>query len=374
MNGHHEHWWRFFPHEKLMQIYISLALRSLAISLIGLFVPLYLHNELGYSLEQTLSFYIIFAVVLAIAAPVAAKLVSKYGARHVILFSLPLYIIFISLLFLLSQFNINLAFIAAIAGVSVAFYWMGMHLIFYHASHHRHRGEEVGKRDSVAIAATVIGPLIGGGIITYFGFWLVFLLATILLLASGVSLLLSTEHYVCYDFSLRELIDRKNWRRALFFVSRGAKVMGLDVIWPLFAFIVVGGYFSLGILGATLSAVTAILIWLMGKYSDHTSKRKIVRRVIFLEPLAWIFRALAETTGQVFGATAFGAVSYGLLESPLGAMEYDQAKEKAGSYFVNREVFICLGRVLVLAVVLITGSLVSGLYFNAFSSLAALLF
>ena len=71
MPHHNEHfWWRFFPHKELTQVYISSAIRSFAISLIGLFIPLYLYVERGFSLQQTLYFFIF--------KPIYTKQINQY--------------------------------------------------------------------------------------------------------------------------------------------------------------------------------------------------------------------------------------------------------------------------------------------------------
>ena len=54
--------------------------------------------------------------------------------------------------------------------------------------------------------------------------------------------------------------------------------------------------------------------------------------------------------------------------------EYDKAKNNIVGYFVGREIYICLGRILVLLIVLMTNSLSSGLIFNGLATFTALLF
>src|SRR3989344_4989692 len=97
MLNHHQFWWRFFPQKELAQIYLSVALRSLAISLIGIFIPLYLFQEKGLGLEKTLLFFILYSVIFAISMPIAAIFSSRYGIRHSILVGIPFYLSFVTL-------------------------------------------------------------------------------------------------------------------------------------------------------------------------------------------------------------------------------------------------------------------------------------
>ena len=374
MVNNHDVWWHFFIKGELIQIYVSAALRYFAVSLIGIFIPLYLHIERGYSLASTLHFFIFYSIVFAIMTPPAAKFAARYGMKHAVFLSVPFYLLFVGLLYLLPKFDIPLLIIAAMAGISQAFYWLGMHLVFHRASDRKHRGEEVGIRMAVSIGATILGPLLGGFLIVYFGFNIIFGLASIILLVSALVLFLSKENHVRYHFSIRSLVDKRHWQNSLFFVSRGSTNMSVGVIWPLFIFFILNDYFLLGVVGSILPAISAVLLWLAGRYSDHVSKRTIVRWVVGFESLSWIIRALVTTVGHVFGATIFGALTRGVIDSPLGAMEYDKAKKDITTYFVNREIFVSLGRLLILTFVLMTNSLSGGLIFNGFTSLLALIF
>ncbi|MBT4804979.1 MFS transporter [Candidatus Woesearchaeota archaeon] len=375
MHHHNEHLlWKFFPHKELTQVYISSAIRNFAISLISLFVPLYLYKELGFPIEQVLYFFMFYAVTFAILTPLAAKFSARYGLKHSVLFSVPLYLLFVISLYFLPYYQIPLMIIAGLLGASQAFYWMGMHLVFTRVSDHKHRGEEIGKRISISILGAMFGPLIGGFLIKFVGFKPVFILTSSLLFFSAFFLFLSKEDHVSYHFSIRSLIDKRQWRNDLFFTARGIHVIAAGVIWPMFIFLILDDYFSLGLVGFLLSGISAILVFLMGKYSDHHGKRKIVRWVVGFESLSWFLRALVTTVGHVFGATILGAFTYGVIEAPLGAMEYDKAKEKIANYFVNREIFLCIGRILMLIFVLMADSLSGGLIFNGFANLMVLLF
>ena len=374
MENTHSFWWNFLLKKELTQIYVSAALRYFAVSLIGIFIPLYLHKEIGYSLSSTLYFFIFYSLVFAIITPLAAKFASHYGMKHAVFLSVPFYLIFVGLLYLLPSVDIPLMLIAAILGISQSFYWIGMHLIFHRASDKKHRGEEVGIKQAVSISATIFGPLLGGFLIVYFSFNILFALASIVLLSSALVLFLSKENHLGYNFSLRSVISSRDWKNTLFFVSRGTGVIAMGVIWPLFIFFILDNYFLLGVVGAIIPAISAILLWVVGKYSDHIGKRKIIRWIAGFESISWLIKAFVITAGHVFAATIFGAITRGVQESPLSALEYDKARKDIAGYFVNREIFVCLGRILLLTFVLMTNSLSGGLIFHGFANLLALLF
>lgn len=374
MLHNHHFWWRFFPQKELTQVYISAALRYFAVSLISLFIPIYLYHELSYTLSKTLFFFLIYSLVLGLSTPLAAKFAARYGIKHSVLISVPFYMTFLLLLYFLPLFPTPLPLLGILLGISMSFYWMGMHLVFRHVSHSQHRGEEVGKRESLCIFASMIGPIVGGFLIKFTGFKFVFLITSLFLFFSAFFLFLSKENHVKYYFSIRSLFDKRKIKDYLFFISRGSRVIAAGVIWPIFIFIILNDYFSLGIIDSILAGISAILIWLMGKFSDRVGKRKVIRWSVGFESLSWIVRSLVITITHVFGATFLGAITFGVMESPVGALEYDKAKGRTTEFFVDREIFISLGRVLIIVIVLIFDSLTSGFIFQGIASLAALLF
>lgn len=374
MIHHHEFWWRFFPRKELQRIYISAAIRTFAVSLLGIFLPLYLYVEQGYSFQDTLLFFIFYSLVFAITSPLGAKCAARFGPRHTIIFSVPLYLASVLLLFMLPSVNIPLIIISSLLGASQGFYWLGMHLVFHHASHKDHRGEEVGKRTAATIVAGMLGPLLGGFMILFVGFPAIFLITFLLLLLSGIVLFRHDDQHTRYHFSVRSVLNKKHWKDSLFFVSRGTEVIANGVIWPLLIFAVLRNYFSLGIAGSMLSGVSAVLLVSMGRLSDHTDKRKIIRIATLFDAVVWILRGLVITTTQVFSTTILAALTHGIREAPVGAMEYDKAQGEIAGYFVSREVFICLGRILLLTFVLMVNSLAAGMFLQAGASFAAFLF
>jgi len=312
--------------------------------------------------------------MFAVSTPPAAKFASRFGIRHTIGMAVPFYLLFILFMQLLKTNSIPLFIIAAVLGISQGFYWMGMHLSFHSASHKNHRGEELGKRRGLGILATLFGPVLGGYLISSVGFTLVFLLAAVFLVASIFVLFISKDKHTPYHFSVRSIINKDHWKDSIFFFSKGSQVIANGVVWPLFIFFILGSYISLGFLGTILSAISALLFWLSGKYSDGRDKRFIVRVVTPFESLMWFLKGLVVTSGQVFAATILGGITNGVRESPMGALEYNKARGEVAAYFVSREMFICLGRIGLLTFVLMTDSLTGGLFLQSFLTFGALLF
>ena len=374
MFGDVEGWRHLVPRKELTQVYLAMAIRSFAVSLTSLFVPLYLYKELGYTLEQTLLFFVFYSLIFAIFTPLAAKFCARYGVKHSVLLSVPFYLGYIILLQLLPVMKTPLILISSLLGISLALYWMGMNLVFQCVTDHKHRGEQVGKQMGVTILATMIGPVMGGVIIESLGFMFLFIIATLFLIFGEGILFLSKEKHISYHFSVRRLFDRKHWGDSIYFVSKGTRVMAEGVIWPLMVFMILGSYVSLGLMGTVFSLVSAVLVWIVGKYSDQGDKRIIVWWSTGFESLTWFLRALVSSVNGVFGISIFAGITEGVKNAPIGALECDKAHGEIAHYYVVREIYICLGRMLLLLIVLMVNNLYAGLLFQGFFSLAALWF
>ena len=369
-----EVWRSLLPRQELTQVYLAMAIRSFALSLTSLFVPLYLYKELGYTLSQTLLFFVFYSLIFAIFTPVAAKFCARYGVKHCVLLSVPFYVGYIILLQLLPVVATPLILISTLLGISLGLYWMGMNLVFQCVTDHKHRGEQVGKQMSVSILATMVGPVIGGLIIEQFGFTFLFMTATLFLILGAGVLFLSEDKHIPYHFSGRGLFEKKHWGDSLYFVAKGTRVMAEGVIWPLMVFMILGSYVSLGLMGTVFSVVSAVLVLVVGKYSDHKDKRVIVWWSAGFESLTWFLRSLVSSITGVFGISILAGVTEGVKNAPMGALECDKARGEIAQYYVVREIYICLGRMLLLLIVLMVDNLQAGMLFQGFFTLAALWF
>lgn len=345
---------QFLPHhflkKPLNQLYISMAIRSFGISLVALFIPIYLHIKLEYSLNDTLSYFFVGAVFFLFCTPLAAIISRKIGLKHIILLSVPFYVINLYLLFLLTQVSIPLWIIGAVGGVGSALFWFGFHYIFFLLSDKKHRGNEVGIRLSTSLVAAFVGPTLGGFLIQQVGFHSVFIFAAISLLIAALFLLLSDDIKTKYHFSIKSIFDIHSTNLAIFYTSRGMIDTGVTVVWPLFLFYILQNYTSLGITQSLVTVGSIILIFFSGKWVDHQSKKRVVRIFSFFEAINWVLRSLISTIIHVLGVTIFGSLTSGIMAPALTAMEYDEGiskKDRAG-YFVHREMFLSFGRILLL--------------------------
>lgn len=353
--------WRYLLHSPLSQLYMSIAVRAFAFSIISLFVPAYLYGELGYSLTEVLMFFFYFSIVISIASPLFTLFSTKLGFKHTIMLSIPLQMLYFYLLNLLGTHNFHYFWVAFTLALGLASFNAGLHMEFHKISHPKSRGAESGKLKSSQLMGLLIGPLVGGGLIHYLGFTITFWLVGILLLCSGVFLFLSSEHKEKVNFSFKKLFLLFNFKLSLYYLYRGSWIIAMGVLWPLFIFLKLGDYLSLGVIGTLMSLITVMVVFMVGRKSDAFGRHRIVQSIVVPEAVAWIFRGFAASLGWIVGMSLFQSLTSSTMEAPLMALEYNHANDKGGvlEYFMWRQLFVGLGRALIIGFTLLTMSFIA---------------
>ena len=205
MQNNNSHLIKFVLNKELGELYASVALRSLALSITGIFVPLYLLVELGHSLNKVLVFFIISSFVWMLLVPVSAKIMFRIGIKYTLLLSVIFFIIFYLMLLMLEYKSALFYYVAIISGISPPLFWTSFHLDFIRSSDRGHRGEEVSIYYFLAFVTTLIGPLVGGLVLTYYGFTILFIVVSLVIILSALPLFFSEESYKGSRFGFSEI-------------------------------------------------------------------------------------------------------------------------------------------------------------------------
>lgn len=80
------HFWRDASFDELSELYVSMTVRSVAISSVGIFVPIYMFR-LGYTLQDLFMLYGWYATTMAVVSIGSAWLVARIGPKHSMLMS-----------------------------------------------------------------------------------------------------------------------------------------------------------------------------------------------------------------------------------------------------------------------------------------------
>ncbi len=366
----------FLKKKALSELYLAITLRGLAISMVGIFIPLYLYFELAFPLKDVFVFYIITSIIFAIFTPIAAKFSSKVGFKYCILISSFFHITFFGLLFLLNKLHYSLILLAIILGISEAFFWFSFHADFAKNSDHSHRGREVSLWFAFSSVSAILGPFIGGLILSIpeLGFGWLFIFASIVLLSSAVPLFFFKEDKT-RPISFKNIFSKIKLKEAIAFIGNGMEGIAATVLWPLFIFIIIKKYFLMGSLASIVAIFMIIFTVGVGKLTDGIKKRKIMKIGIIISTFTWLIRIFVKTISQVFTVTSIGAAGSTLTNIPFSAITYDKIKKNnLIEFLVLREIFLCFGRILVLTAMYFTSKWFVGFFMAGIGSLLHLLF
>ena len=142
---HHIHYAHLIlKNKELREMYAATSLKTLALSMVGIFIPLFLMLEQGLDLQHVLTFYVVNTVTYILAAPFASKLASKFGLKRLAIITAPMFAIFYYGLYNFVTLGISINYFAILLGLAESFYWIPFVTHFIRSSDKKHRSEEVG--------------------------------------------------------------------------------------------------------------------------------------------------------------------------------------------------------------------------------------
>lgn len=329
--------------EDIKKFYLSVALRMLGFALIGIFIPIYLYN-LGYSIPSIIIYFAISIMVHIALMYLSCRLALRYGVARTNLLAMPFAILSLFFLFLLPTHPAYFILVAILDGIQSAFYWFSFHYFFATLSASSDRAKKYGLVTIIIQAGGLIGPFIGGLILTYSS------MQTLLLIA-GTFLFLSTFplffiHRAPNDEHLdwHNLFDGFSSRQFLAYFGYGFQMFIDTALWAIFFYLIVQQYLTVGF-ATTIAEIGAILfVYVISYLSDKISRRTLLRINTLCMSTFTFLRSLAVTFWQGFLLNTIFRLSYVAVDIPFSALYYDRAeKNRIAQNILRREYGLHLG-------------------------------
>ncbi len=329
-HANHHSFFHYFLNRELSEIYITVALKSFALALIAIFIPIYLFQK-GFSLNEIFLFFAILSAAFAFFSFFATKLSTKIGIKHSILISMPFLIAFY---FMLQFISLKGFFYLTpiIGGIHGSMFWINYHLDFARFSSKKIRTQQISGCMILSLILAVLGPVIGGLILLYLNFNFLFILVSVILLIATIPLFMSKETYIHKSFSFKQIkivLKKLGPKGIIGFVGFGM-TLASALIWPLFMFMIIKTYLNVGAL-TTVALFTGIIsTFFVGKLSDKFGKDKILGMGSFLSSIMWFIIIFVKTTFHILGINIFlGITAPASGGGPaFDAINYDIAKRK----------------------------------------------
>jgi MFS family permease len=349
----HRHFWRDTSFDELSELYVSMIFRSLAIGMVGVFVPFYLY-QLGYSLTAIVSVYAWFASAQVAMSYFTAHVVARYGPKHTIFLSYIAQLVS-SLLFLTQPIaHWPLIVLGAVWGVAANLFFIAYHVDFSKVKHAQHSGKEVGYMYIMQKVGLAAGPLLGGIVATVFGAQYMFVLAVGLLVLGIVPLFRTKE----------PVRTRQRLNFGDFPVARAARDFGsysafaaedilTKLVWPLYLSIFVLGaavYAKLGVLSSVSIVVSIVATYVLARLADQRRGHQMLRIFVGFNALVHLARPFVKTMPQAIGANLLNDTVTAGYALPFFKGMYAAADELPGFrivYIASMELFANLGRAVV---------------------------
>lgn len=370
---------KFLPYKmkrQVKELFISAVIVNFALAMVQIFEPIYLYKS-GYSLLNIAVFYLIVYALYFFLMPLGAKFANKHGYENGMFIGTALYVLFYVLLFMITKYHFLFYVAAVVYTIQKIFYWPAFHANFAHNSEDTEEAKEISSIFVSNSLMFVLGPIIGGFIITYFGFPILFIIVSILFLSSNIPMLLTKEKFDKREFPyfilVKKLFKKNNIRSLIACIGYGEELIAM-VVWPVFIFIMIASYSKIGALIGLATLITSIITLYVGKICDQKNKRKVLRLGATFYSLSWLIKLFTRTILPIFLVDTMAKVSKNVVDVPIRAIFYEKAKDEKKfndngimENIVNYEAGLVVGKVIACLVIIISLSIFSVQEFTGFA-------
>ncbi|MCL2869268.1 MFS transporter [Candidatus Saccharibacteria bacterium] len=360
--------WRSVKSDELARIYVSWMIRSLAISLVGIFVPIFM-LKLGYGFMDIAWLLVWYFIPRALGTDyLFGKLMTKLGAHKTMSLGFITQALSLGLFATLGNISWPLWLLGAIYGTSSQLVYLPFHYAFA-AFHRRHlAGSELGNIRVIERVGSVLGPVVGGLIAMLFGGQYIFAVGFVLLMVSGVPLLLAREVSTRQqNLTIKSLILPGVSRDLISLAGLGINGVASSSVWALYLGMFVlardMAYINLGVL-QSLSVVVAIAVaYAIGRFTDKKIGRTLLRIGTTLNALFNFLRIFVTKYLMALGLNIAYEAAYTAIDIPYNKGYYasaDDRDDRRLAYLVLTCWFDALTKgalwLIIILVALVTGS------------------
>ncbi|OGL73533.1 hypothetical protein A3D72_02880 [Candidatus Uhrbacteria bacterium RIFCSPHIGHO2_02_FULL_57_19] len=323
------------PATQVRELFLSRAILDFASSAVLIFEPIYLYT-IGFSLQRILLFYIAVYGLYFVIIPLGGKITRAKGYEHGIIYSTPFLVIYYLSLFGIPYSPIFTGTAIVSYALFKALFWPGYHADFARfGSGKGTQGRELGTLVFLVSASSILGPVVGGTILLFFGFPVLFVVVSVLILASTIPLLLTPEVFepreLSYLDAWKRLFKKEHRPRLLCFMGFGEELIA-QAVWPVFIFVMVREFFNVGAIVSAATMATAVMAVAIGRLTDTRGRHRMLGVGTFFTALSWFVRPAVASPLGVLGFDALYRSARNALGIPMIALHYEWAR----SYSVTK--------------------------------------
>lgn len=330
------------------RIQLAHTLRSVALSFVGVYVPIFLLTH-GFSLTDTILFFVVFHVFgLAIGLMLCPLTMRRWGLTQTLQASYFAQIAFFVALHLLPQVSSAWPAVAALGGMATFLYWMPLNILFVKHAEEKKMGSDLGLFFALPKVFGVAGPLVSAAVIPFFGFWPMFVVAGCGLVLSYLPLIGIKKNELMAEFRLSQSLQKIRQRKFLFFLEGFDNIIEeSEWFWGIFVFLLIGSLATPGIVGGLEALGGALFALLVGKLANQHAVRLIPVASVLLIAL-WIIRFFIESPVSAYLASLGTSFVMTLFLVTYFSLIYKKIKnDDEETFLILREIPTVLGRLVV---------------------------
>jgi MFS transporter, YQGE family, putative transporter len=348
-----------FIHNKYNDLLIADSLRYLGLSMISLFIPIFLLKT-GYPLPAVILLELCMFLLSIILHFVFVVHMHRWGVKKSLVTSYLLNILLFTILYFteaLIGMTGRALFLVLLGLVNITgftLYWSAHHIYFIKSTSILNSGAKEGTLNAILSLTGIIGPFLGGLLITLHGFNIVFLSSASLLCVASVVLFFSKDIKIKKCHLKKEIIlDTGAMRKNLIYFFQGMAFAVTVFLWPIFLFSAVFSFASIGLLYLLSDLAYSIICFVSGRESDKKGNRKLVNMGSMGLGSSLILRVVFATPIGIFFWQTIGGLFSALIHVPLNSGFFRLAHSDYYNKLLNRELYMYLGRITAMLIVFV---------------------
>ncbi len=353
-------------------VFISAMLRRFALGLSTLFVPVYLY-ELGKSLEFIALFFMVVQLTKTLLYLPVVKLISKFGVNHAIAISY----LFASLqmmgYFLAKNHDFGMVVALLAAAIADVLYWSAMHIDLARLVESKSMNKNIGLFVFLGMIAGASAPLVGGVAATVLGPEYIFIMGLVVLIIATAVLKGDMFHEPKGEVFRVGKPSRNIIGYSLASWADNLTSTVSTYAWPMYIFLIVGGFDNLGFLmsfGLVLGSIAVLYV-----KNEADTRPGIFTAGYWARISSFPLRFLAVDPISAVATNTFNEVTsnsfYGI---PYGSEYHKNAKHDTLNYVFWVELFGEFGKLCGWVIVLLAALMLDDTQALRYAVLAATIF
>ncbi len=334
--------WHYQRLPGLSGIFLNAALRTFALGLATVFIPIFIWQQTGQMGLVFLFYFFLSSFQLIFLWPLA-RFLSVVGPDWAMAFSLFALAGFFLSLLLVQRALFWLIFAAALGAIPLSLYWLPYHLAFIRLGHY-HLGEKLGAITIITRLAAALAPALGGFAAHYWHFRFLWGLVVALLLLAVLPLFGDNYAHreVAVPFMRVWRFYRPRLSLATAFLAAGLEAIFYGVAWPIFVYSRLHHLTSLGLISTLALLLSVLFAWQVGRLTNRYP-RNLLQLGSKLNALNWLFKSLANSPYLLGIFDALYQLVGVFVWIPFTFLTYRAARRQPFAFLLGRAFFIGLG-------------------------------